>query len=123
MAAGAQQRLAEQLKKVSAALPDLQALALLRSNATLVTVDNHTGQNRERLASMAIASMGLSEQIVYEFQRGEVEQIYIRGRTGYILMFAAGHGAFFLALVDRDAKMGLILLELRRFAHQMDWSG
>lgn len=120
---GDNQRLAEQLKKVHAALPDLQVLALLRSNGMLITVSMRPGENKDRIASMSLAAMGLSEQIAAELERGNVEQIYIRGKSGYVLLFSAGRGAYFFALVDRDAKMGLIILELRRFAHQMDWGG
>jgi len=46
--------------------------------------------------------------------RSDMEQVYVRSPKGYIILNAVTHDTVLVLLVTRDAKLGLIFLELRR---------
>ncbi len=60
---------------------------------------------RDAAAGKALAS---------ELGRGEVEQVMIRGGTGYALMVTAAPGTLLLVLTTPNAKLGLIFLDVSR---------
>ena len=45
---------------------------------------------------------------------GSMEQTYVRGRLGYVLLNAVGTDALLVVLTTPDAKLGLVFLDVRR---------
>jgi hypothetical protein len=46
--------------------------------------------------------------------RGVLDQVYIKGQMGYVILMAVGDEAVLTTLVREGAKLGLILLDMRR---------
>ena len=70
----------------------------------------------ERVAAMAAAMLSLGDRISAELGRGELNEVYIKGNLGYVLLMSVGNSAVLTALVHEDAKLGMIFLEMRRAA-------
>ena len=49
-----------------------------------------------------------------ELERGDVQEVLVRGLNGYAVMVAAGGGTLLLAMTNAAAKLGLIFLDMRR---------
>lgn len=74
----------------------------------------------DRVSAMSAAMLSLGERIGGELGRGSLDQVYIRGRDGHVLLMAVGDDAVLTLLARTDAKLGLVLLELRRAAEDLE---
>jgi len=77
------------------------------------------GVEDDRVSAMSAAMLSLGERIAQELQRGELEQVYIKGDDGYVILTAVGEEAVLTALVRPEAKLGLVFLEMRRAAEDL----
>ena len=68
---------------------------------------------------MSAAMLSLGERIAGELGRGGLDQVYIRGDNGFIILTAIGEEAVLTAMARKKAKLGLILLEMRRAAETL----
>jgi len=69
---------------------------------------------------MSAAMLSLGERIAMELGRGSLEQVYIRGGNGFVILTAVGEEAVLTALAREQAKLGLIFLEMRRAAEELE---
>jgi predicted regulator of Ras-like GTPase activity (Roadblock/LC7/MglB family) len=58
--------------------------------------------------------LSLGERIASELGRGSLEQVYIKGEQGYVVLMSIGEEAVLTALAREHAKLGLIFLDMRR---------
>ncbi|MGC1378065.1 MAG: roadblock/LC7 domain-containing protein [Anaerolineales bacterium] len=91
----------------------LDALALVNMDGREIASALLQGVNRERMSAMALALFSLGQQIATEFERGRLEEVYIRGRHGFIILMPFSDQAMLLALAREGARPGLVILELR----------
>ena len=63
---------------------------------------------------MSAAMLSLGERISTELGRGTLEQVYIKGEKGSVVLMSVGEEAVLTALVREQAKLGLIFLDMRR---------
>ncbi len=54
-----------------------------------------------------------------ELGRGSLEQVYIKGEKGYVILMSVGEEAVLTALAREQAKLGLIFLDMRRAAEAL----
>ena len=87
----------------------------------MVSVDGLTiasalpqGVEEDRVAAMSAAMLSLGERIAAELGRGSLEQVYIKGSNGYVILMSVGAEAVLTALARENAKLGLLLLDMRR---------
>jgi predicted regulator of Ras-like GTPase activity (Roadblock/LC7/MglB family) len=73
----------------------------------------------DRVSAMSAAMLSLGERIASELGRGSLNQVYIRGENGYVILMAVGEEAVLTTLARRQAKLGLILLDMRRAAESL----
>lgn len=89
--------------------------------AAVVTMDGFiiasalpTEVDEEMIGGMAASILGVGERISEDLMRVEMEQVYVRSPKGYVIVNAVNDEAALLLLVSREAKLGLIFLELKR---------
>jgi predicted regulator of Ras-like GTPase activity (Roadblock/LC7/MglB family) len=68
---------------------------------------------------MSAAMLSLGERIATELGRGSLEQVYVKGQKGYVVLMSVGEEAVLTALAREQAKLGLILLDMRRAAEDL----
>jgi hypothetical protein len=49
-----------------------------------------------------------------------LDEVYIRGEEGFVLLTAVGQEAVLTALAREEAKLGMIFLEMRRAAEDLE---
>jgi predicted regulator of Ras-like GTPase activity (Roadblock/LC7/MglB family) len=74
----------------------------------------------DRVAAMSAAMLSLGERIASELGRGVLDEVYIRGEEGFVLLTAVGSEAVLTALAREGAKLGMIFLEMRRAAEDLE---
>jgi predicted regulator of Ras-like GTPase activity (Roadblock/LC7/MglB family) len=77
------------------------------------------GVEEDRVSAMSAAMLSLGERIASELGRGSLEQVYIKGEKGYVVLMSVGEEAVLTALAREHAKLGLILLDMRRAAEDL----
>jgi len=97
----------------------LDALAVVSMDGTEIASALLQGVNRERLSAMALAALTLSLQITSGFERGRLEEVYVKGRRGFIVLMPLADRAILIALARESARPGLVLLDLRHIAGKL----
>jgi predicted regulator of Ras-like GTPase activity (Roadblock/LC7/MglB family) len=69
---------------------------------------------------MSAAMLSLGERIATELGRGSLEEVYVKGSQGYVILTSIGSEAVLTALARQNAKLGLIFLEMRRAAEDLE---
>ena len=69
-----------------------------------------------RMSAMAAAALNLAERVVEELVKGHLKEMVIKGTEGIIIVIQVGEEAVLTDTTSSDAKLGLILLELKRSA-------
>ncbi len=106
-------------------LRDLQRTDGIEASA-VVSVDGLTmasalpsGVEEDRVSAMSAAMLSLGERIASELSRGSLDQVYIKGDKGYVMLVAVGEEAVLTGLLHKDAKLGVVFLDMRRAAEDL----
>ncbi len=98
----------------------LDALALVSMDGAEIASALSKRMDAGRLSAMTLAAFTLSQQIGDEFERGGLQELYIRSKNGFIILIPiAANQAILFGLARMDARPGLVLLELRHIAEKM----
>jgi predicted regulator of Ras-like GTPase activity (Roadblock/LC7/MglB family) len=110
------QLLVERLRELQASSPDVEASAIVSVDGLPIASALPQGVEEDRVSAMSAAMLSLGERIASELGRGSLAQVYIKGEKGYVVLMSVGEEAVLTALAREQAKLGLILLEMRRAA-------
>jgi predicted regulator of Ras-like GTPase activity (Roadblock/LC7/MglB family) len=102
------------LKKLLAAIPEVKAAAIVSAEGLPIASALPREVDETRIAAMTAALLSLSERAIIEMQKGDFDQLYIKGSDGYLLVLQAGPNAVLTVSADKDVRLGLILLDCRR---------
>lgn len=108
------QLMVERLRDLQASSPDIEASAVVSVDGLTIASALPQGVEEDRVSAMSAAMLSLGERIASELGRGALEQVYIRGESGYVILMSVGEEAVLTALARKEAKLGLILLDMRR---------
>jgi predicted regulator of Ras-like GTPase activity (Roadblock/LC7/MglB family) len=102
------------LRALQRASPDVEASALISEDGLMLAsaLPQHVDESRVAGVSATLSTLG--QRAARELERGEVEEVLVRGGKGYAVMIAASAGTVLLALATKQAKLGLIFLDMRR---------
>lgn len=114
-----QQALSHQLENFLHTSSGLDALALVSMDGGEIASALSKRIDAARLSAMTLAAFTLSQQIGSEFERGNLQELYIRGKNGFIILIPIANQAILFGLARLDARPGLVLLELRHIADRM----
>ena len=111
--------LVNRLRSMQAAAPDIEASAIVSVDGLIMASALPANVEEDRVSAMSAAMLSLGERIASELGRGGLEQVYIKGNAGFIILTSVGAEAVLTALAHQDAKLGLIFLEMRRAAEDL----
>jgi predicted regulator of Ras-like GTPase activity (Roadblock/LC7/MglB family) len=72
-----------------------------------------------KIAAMTAAMLSLGERASSELGKGEIEQIFVKGKDGYIIVMGAGSNAVLTVSARKDVKLGLVFLDMKRAADRV----
>lgn len=114
MAKSRSEQMADRLRELQASSPDIEASAIVSIDGLSIASAMPRNVEEERVSAMSAAMLSLGDRIVKELSLGAFDQVYIRGKNGYVLLMAVGVEAVLTALARDQAKLGLIFLDMRR---------
>lgn len=113
------EQMVSRLRAMQAAAPDIEASAIVSVDGLIMASALPADVEEDRVSAMSAAMLSLGERIASELGRGGLEQVYIRGNEGAIVLTSVGEEAVLTALARPEAKLGLIFLEMRRAAEDL----
>ena len=112
-------QMVDRLLTMQAAAPDIEASAIVSVDGLIMASALQQGVEEDRVSAMSAAMLSLGERISSELGRGGLEQVYIKGNAGSIILTSVGDEAVLTAMARQEAKQGRIFLEMRRAAEDL----
>jgi predicted regulator of Ras-like GTPase activity (Roadblock/LC7/MglB family) len=113
-------KMVTRLRDMQAASPDIIASAVVSVDGLTMASALPGDVEEDRVSAMSAAMLSLGERIANELGRGILDEVYIRGEDGFVLLTAVGDEAVLTALAREEAKLGMIFLEMRRAAEDLE---
>jgi predicted regulator of Ras-like GTPase activity (Roadblock/LC7/MglB family) len=105
---------------MQASTTDIIASAIVSVDGLIIASALPSDVEEDRVSAMSAAMHSLGERIAQELGRGELDEVYIRGEGGYVVITSVGSEAVLTTLAHEKAKLGLIFLEMRRAAEDLE---
>jgi predicted regulator of Ras-like GTPase activity (Roadblock/LC7/MglB family) len=104
----------DRLHDLQAGTPDVEASAVVSVDGLIMASSLPSSVDEDRISAMSAAMISLGDRIAGELGRGKLERVYIEGSEGIIVLMAIGEDAVLTVMARRQAKLGLIFLDMRR---------
>ena len=108
------QKMVDRLRDMQSSSPDIEGSAIVSVDGLSIASALRQEVEEDRVSAMSAAMLSLGERIASELGRGVLDQVYIKGVNGYVILMAVGEEAVLTAMARKEAKLGLILLDMRR---------
>jgi predicted regulator of Ras-like GTPase activity (Roadblock/LC7/MglB family) len=120
MASSRNEQMVTRLRQMQMVSPDVEASAVVSVDGLIMASALPNEVEEDRVSAMSAAMLSLGERISAELGRGTLEQVYIKGHEGFVILTSIGSNAVLTALAGQNAKLGLIFLEMRRAAEDLE---
>jgi len=108
----------ERLRELQMSSPDIEAAAIISVDGLPIATSLPQSVEEDRVSAMSAAMLSLGERIASELGRGLLDEVYVRGANGYVILRAVGEDAVLTVLARQQAKLGLVFLDMRRAANE-----
>lgn len=112
-------KMSKRLRDMQASSPDVEASAVISVDGLTIASALPDSIEGDRVAAMSAAMLSLGERISGELGRGILDQVYIRGENGFMVLMAVGNDAVLTVLARKQAKLGLLFLDMRRVTQDL----
>lgn len=102
------------LRSLQSSTPEIEASALISDDGLMIASALPQHLDEVRVGGMSSTILSLGSRAASELERGQVQQVLIRGQKGYAVMTRASEGTMLLVLTTEQAKLGLIFLDMSR---------
>ena len=120
MAKSRTELMVERLRDLQSTTPEIEASAVVSVDGLSMASSLPADIEEDRVSAMSAAMLSLGERIAGELGRGALDQVYIKGKEGYVILMSVGEEAVLTTLVREGAKLGLIFLDMRRTADDLE---
>jgi predicted regulator of Ras-like GTPase activity (Roadblock/LC7/MglB family) len=107
------------LKDLQASTPDIEASAVVSLDGLIIASALPADVEEDRMAAMSAAMLSLGERTSEELKKGKLNQVFIKGDDGYVVLMNAGTEAVLSVMARKNAKLGLLFLDMKRTAEQI----
>lgn len=107
------------LRTMQHSSPDVEACAIISDDGLMIASALPAHIDEGRVSGMTATLSSLGARAARELERGEVQEVLVRGKDGYVVMESAGRGIVLLVLATKDAKLGLLFLDMRRAIEEL----
>lgn len=108
------EQMVERLRDLQVSSPDVEAAAIVSVDGLIMASALPGDTEEDRVSAMSAAMISLGERISGELGRGVLDQVYIKGEKGYVVLMSVGDEAVLTVMAREGAKLGLIFLDMNR---------
>jgi predicted regulator of Ras-like GTPase activity (Roadblock/LC7/MglB family) len=108
------------LRDAEQSVDGIQGVAVASSDGLPMAsaVDAKIGE--AELAALASSLLSIGSTAINNLRKGELDSIYVKCEKGYILLRNSGPLAVVLFITETNARLGPLLLELKRTAARLE---
>jgi len=110
----------DRLRDLQASSTDVEASAIVSVDGLTMASALPSEIEEDRVSAMSAAMLSLGERIATELGRGKLDQVYIKGQSGYVILMSIASDAVLTVLARDQAKLGLLFLDMRRAAEDLE---
>lgn len=107
------------LRDLRANLPEVEAAVLISSDAMALASDISDDSDEEMISALSSSVLNMGERASRDLKRGILEQVFIKGDQGSLLLMHCGPHALLSLMVKPEAKLGVILMEAKRTVEEL----
>jgi predicted regulator of Ras-like GTPase activity (Roadblock/LC7/MglB family) len=101
------------LRKLQSDSFGVEACALISEDGLMIASALAADMEETRVAGMTATLLSLGGRAAMELGRSNLQEVIIRGESGYAVLVSAGRGALLLALTNENSKLGLTFFDMR----------
>ena len=109
------EKLMQILKKLKAG-GDIEGAAVITRDGLLIASELSTNIDGETLAAMTATMTGAAETAIQELKKSSPDRVIVESKNTKLISVGAGEQAILACVINADAKLGLILLEMKKAA-------
>jgi predicted regulator of Ras-like GTPase activity (Roadblock/LC7/MglB family) len=114
------EQMVDELRNLQFNSSDIEASAVVSVDGLIMASALPSGIEEDRVSAMSAAMLSLGDRIAGELGRGLLEQVFIKGESGFVILMSIGEDAVLTVLARSQAKLGLIFLDMRRAVQALD---
>jgi len=107
------------LRQLRSSLQEIEAAVLISSDAMALASDISDESDEEMISALSASVLSMGERAANDLKRGILDQVYIKGDQGYLLIVHCGPDALLSLLVRPEAKLGVVFMEAKRTAEEL----
>lgn len=108
------------LRELRSGMPEIEAAVLISSDAMALASDVSDDADEEMIGALSASVLSMGERAARDLKRGALEQVYVKGDQGYLLLVHCGPDALLSLLVKPEAKLGVVFMEAKRTAEELE---
>lgn len=108
------------LDELISSIPEVKAATLVSTEGEVLASVLPDEVDGITVAVMTAALLSLAESAITLMKSGDFEQLFIRGKEGYLLVLPAGPNGVLSVHTTRDVRLGLIYLDCMRVSEQIE---
>ena len=93
---------------------DIQGAAVITRDGLLIASELPSGIDGDTFAAMSATMTGAAETAVQELKKTSPERVIVESNNTKLITAGAGSQAILACIVDPDAKLGLVLIEMKK---------
>lgn len=110
----------DELRTLRAASPDVIGSAVVSIEGFVIASVLPGEIDEDLVSGMAAAMLGVGERISNELMGAQLEQTFVRSEKGYVILNAVGSEAVLVVLTTKEARLGLIFIDIRRRVKELE---
>ena len=99
---------------------EIDGSAVVTRDGLLIASDLPREIDAETFAAMSATMVGAAETAISELKKGGIERVITEGEQTKLIATGAGSNAVLVSMVDRDANLGLVLVEMKKIANNVE---
>ena len=107
------------LNELQGSIPEIEACAIVSVEGLPIISALPTDVDEAKVAAMTAAMLTLGEKASMELGKGELKQVIIEGNEGWLIVVQAGLNACLTVSTTKQAKLGLLFLDMKRAADKI----
>ncbi|RJQ54514.1 MAG: hypothetical protein C4521_06225 [Actinobacteria bacterium] len=114
-----EESLTDTLSDLLGSSADIEAAMLVSLDGLAMASALPETMQEDKVAAMSAAILGLGERASAELGRGELKQVFVEGKNGYVFLMSTGGKAVLTALAQRGVKIGLVFYDMKLAARKI----
>lgn len=108
------------LREAEQSVDGIQGVAVVSTDGLPMASAVETKMGEAELAALASSMLSIGSTAMDNLRKGELDSIYVKCDKGYILLRYSGPLAVVLFITEENARLGPLLLELKRTATRLE---